>query len=98
MFKIEAKSFFDKLGGLSIGILRGLLVSSLLLAFFMTTSSEYLVRNVKGSYLSSRVAPLAPSVYKFVFKGFVSKYFPNEKMNQEIFGSEDAIQKNQERI
>jgi len=88
IFKIEAKSFFDKFGGLSVGLIRGLLVSSLLLSLFTTTGSEYLIRNIKGSYFSSRVAPLAPSVYKFVFKGFVNKYFPNEKMNQDIFAVE----------
>lgn len=91
IFKIEAKSFVDKLGGLTVGFIRGALVSSLLLSLFMTTGSDYLIRNVKGSYLSSQVSPLAPSVYKFIFKGIINKYFPNEKMNQDMFAAEQDI-------
>jgi uncharacterized membrane protein required for colicin V production len=96
LFKIEAKSFFDKIGGLAIAIVRGALIASLILSLFMTTGSEYLSRNIKSSFLSPRVAPLAPDVYKFVFKEFVSKYFPNEKMNQDFLGSDqEPVHRNQ---
>jgi len=96
VFKIEAKSFFDKIGGLSVAFIRGAFVASLLLALFTTTGSEYLSRNIQGSYFSSQIAPLAPSVYKFVFKGFINKYFPNEQMSQGVVASEhETVQKNQ---
>lgn len=87
LLKIDAKSAIDKIGGLGVGLVRGVLVSSLLLSFFATTGLEYLSRHIQGSYLSPHVAPLAPGFYRVVFNEVVVKYFPDEKMNQDLLGS-----------
>ncbi len=84
IFKIEAKSFFDKLGGLLIAIVRGALIASMILFLLTLTGSKYLDRNIQGSYLSPRITSLAPDVYRFVFKGFISQYFSNEILNQDL--------------
>jgi len=84
LFKIEAKSFIDKFGGLIVAVGRAALVCSLLLCFFMVTETEYLSRNIQGSYFSSNVIKLAPDVYRGMHKVFVSKYFPNEKINPDV--------------
>jgi uncharacterized membrane protein required for colicin V production len=96
LFKIEAKSFLDKAGGLSVALIRGFLIASLVLSLFATAGLEYLDRNIQSSYCSSYVAPLAPGFYRFVFKEFIAKYFPNEKMNRNLLGfSEEPVDQKQ---
>lgn len=84
VFKIEAKSFIDKFGGLLVALGRGALVCSLLLCFFIVTDTEYLSRNVQGSYLSPKIVKWAPDIYRSMHQVFVSKYFPNEKINPDV--------------
>ena len=94
LLKVEARSLFDKGGGLVVAIFQGLLVCSLVLWFMRTTGSEYVIRNISSSFSSSRLAKIAPSVYRNTFNGFVAKYFPREKINQDVLSHEkDSLRK-----
>ena len=85
LFKVEAKSFIDKAGGVAVGVVRGLLVCSLTLWFLIATGNEYIARTINSAYTSARVVKLAPDVYRGIFDIAVSKYFPDERMNQDVF-------------
>ncbi len=84
LFRVEARTLFDKAGGLVFGIVRGLLICSLALWLLRVTTNEYVVRNISSSFSSSRLAKIAPSVYRITFEGFIVKYFPKEKINQDV--------------
>ncbi|MDD3375653.1 MAG: CvpA family protein, partial [Candidatus Omnitrophica bacterium] len=92
VLRIEANSLFDKTGGLILAVLRGLLICSLVLWFMRTTASEYVIRNINSSFSSSKLVKIAPSVYQKIFDGFVVKYFPKEKINQDVlFHKKDSL-------
>jgi uncharacterized membrane protein required for colicin V production len=96
LFKIEAKSFLDKFGGIVVSLVRGILVCSLVLWLFLVTGSDYITRTVKGAYASPRIVNFAPDVYRGIFNIAVSKYFPNERMKQDFLtNQEHASQQSQ---
>jgi membrane protein required for colicin V production len=96
LFKIEAKTFLDKAGGIAVSAVRGLLVCSLMLWLFFSAGNEYVTRTVKSSYLSPRVVDLAPDVYRGIFNIVVAKYFPKERLKQDfLINKEKPSQPNQ---
>jgi len=96
LFKVEAKTFLDKFGGIVVSAARGLLVCSLMLWFLFAVGNEYITRTINSSYISPRVVNLAPDVYRGIFNTVVAKYFPNEHMKQDFSSSmEKSSQPNQ---
>ncbi|MDP8263900.1 MAG: CvpA family protein [Candidatus Aceula lacicola] len=94
LLKIEARSLFDKGGGLVVAIFQGLLICSLALWFMRTTGSEYVIRNIGSSFSSSRLAKIAPTVYRTTFNGIIAKYFPKERINQDVLShKKDSLKK-----
>lgn len=96
VFKVEAKSFLDKIGGVAIAAVRGLLLCSLTLWLLVSTESAYAIRTINGAYTSKYVVQWAPNVYKGIFDTVVAKYFPNEHLSQDFFiAKEKPSQSNQ---
>lgn len=85
LFKIEAKTFLDKIGGVVIAGVRGLLLCSLTLWLLISTENVYAIRTINGAYTSKYVIQLAPNVYKGIFDTVVEKYFPSERLSQDFF-------------
>ncbi len=85
VIKMEAHPILDKWGGLIVSVVRGLLICSLVLVFFQVWDLEILNKHVKKSLLSSYVNDLSPGFYETCFNGFISKFFPNEKLNLSVF-------------
>lgn len=97
LFKIEAKTFIDKVGGIAVSVVRGLLVCSLTIWLLAAAGNEYVTRTINGSYTSSSVINLAPDVYRGIFNIVVAKYFPNEHMRQEfLLNKEKSSEPNQD--
>ncbi len=84
LFKVEARSLVNKIGGVLIAVARGLLVCSLLLWFLLTTGSEYFSKNIRSSYSGSRIIKIAPIFYQETFKWVIVKYFPKERINEAV--------------
>ena len=85
IFKIQAHPLLDQWGGLAIALIRSLLVGSLILISLQVLGIEYLQRNGKKAFFSPYLFELSPNVYKACYSGFISKFFPNEKLNQVVF-------------
>ena len=81
--KLEAVAPLSKWGGLFFGILRGLLLVSLICFSMSISSVSYLNKSVKSSYLGSRLNQVAPNTYKWLWDGFFSKFMGSEKFNKE---------------
>ncbi len=85
LVKIEAHNTLDRWGGLAVGLLRGLWISSIVL-FVMTISTiQYLEVSAKSSLFGNRVIYMAPTIYKGSYEGLISKFLVNSKINEEVF-------------
>ena len=62
----------DKLFGVSFGILKGLIIASLILLLSASTISFFSKKEIETSKLYSSVINIAPDVYNYL-----QKYFPN---------------------
>lgn len=85
IFKIQAHPLLDQWGGLTISILRSLLVGSLILISLQVVGIEYLQKNGEKSFFNPYLFDLSSKFYEASYKGFVSKFFPNEKLNPAVF-------------
>ena len=85
IFKIQAHPLLDQWGGLAIALIRSLLVGSLILISLQVVGIEYLQRNGRKAFFSPYLFELSPNVYKACYAGFISKFFPNEKLNSAVF-------------
>jgi uncharacterized membrane protein required for colicin V production len=82
--KVEVLSTVNKWAALILGLLRGILVSSLLIYLFSLPVISYLKKSAADSFLSRRIVKVAPSVYQGIWNNFMSKFMPQEKFNQAI--------------
>lgn len=85
LFKVEAAKGLERWGGLVLGFLRGLFVSSLLMIIFCLLAIPYLKASIHKSYLGSRLVFTDVKVYESLFNGIVSKFSPQEKLNKDIY-------------
>ena len=85
IFKIQAHPLLDQWGGFVISILRSLLVGSLILISLQLFEIDYLQKNGKKSLFHPYLFDLSPKFYEGCYKGFVSKFFPNENLNPAVF-------------
>ena len=85
VFKIQAHPLLDQWGGLAVSILRSLLAGSLILISLQIFEIEYLQKNVKKSFFYPYLFDLSPKVYESCYAGFISRFFPNEKLNPAVF-------------
>jgi uncharacterized membrane protein required for colicin V production len=79
--KTEAAVNFDKWAGLTLGVVRAVLLAGLITCAFMVSSIEYFRAITSSSYFGSRFSHVSPSVYKGIWYGAVSKFMANEKHN-----------------
>ena len=83
--KVEAIGTLDKWGGLVLGFIRGVLVTSLVLIVLYLPSVSYLKGSVKKSYLGSQLVMTDIQIYGFLMNGLVSKLAPGEVVNRAIY-------------
>jgi uncharacterized membrane protein required for colicin V production len=93
MFKIEAQSAIAKWGGFFLGLLRGMLISSLIMFLFAISSIGYLKKSVATSYLGSRYYNTAPQVYSYLWENLVGKFAANEKFNKAVLELKNTLKK-----
>lgn len=85
LLKVEAVNLLDKWGGFIFGFLRGMLIASLLVVLLNLSFVKYLQKSVRKSYLGSRLVFIDMGIYEFIFDKVVSKFTPEEKLNQGIY-------------
>ncbi len=85
-FKTEAPSGLQRWGGLVLGFVRGLLLTSMLLISFYFINSHYLKESTEKSFLGSRLVNTDVKAYEGIFNAVVSKFSPGAKFNQHIYG------------
>ncbi len=93
ILKTQANPVIDKWGGFILGIIRGLLICGLVYTLFFLTRNPYLGKKSKDSFLGFYLVDLSPNVYSGCFDGFISKFFSDEKRNNDVFKLKDIEEK-----
>jgi uncharacterized membrane protein required for colicin V production len=85
----------SKWGGFAFGLLRSLLLSSLVLYALMIPKESYFKDSVRYSLIGNRVSKVAPATYTFIWESIVSKFNTGEKYNSSVpdVSSADVKQK-----
>ncbi len=90
LFKMEAAhSILDKWGGFAVAFLRAALICSLMIISLRAVSMDYITKTLEKSLLAVKVVTLAPNFYEATYNNFVSKFFPTEKLNKDVFRLSD---------
>ena len=85
IFKIEAHSVLNRWGGIVIAIGRGLIICSLVLLSFHISGVTYFKKNVERALTHPFLLVVSLRIYQGIFDGVVSKFFPEEKLNLDVF-------------
>ena len=93
IFKTQAVPSIDKWGGFILGITRGLLICGLVYTLLFLTRNPYFGKKAKDSFLGFYLVDLSPNVYSGFFDGFIGKFFPDERKNNDVFLLTDIKEK-----
>ncbi|MFH1201960.1 MAG: CvpA family protein [Candidatus Omnitrophota bacterium] len=85
LFKIEPKTYLDRWGGAFLGIVRSVLVASLVLLGLVFFPIDYFKKSIFGSTMGVTLVKVAPRVYESSFENFFRLFFPQEELNKAIF-------------
>lgn len=91
LVKTEAISLFNKWGGLTLGILRGILLIGLVTYALVISSVVYLKTSVNNSYFGKTSLSIAPSVYRGLWTVIVSKFSAKDSYNQYVDETKDGL-------
>lgn len=91
LVKTEAISLFNKWGGLTLGILRGILLIGLVTYALVISSVVYLKTSVNNSYFGKTAISIAPSVYRGLWTAIVSKFSAKDSYNQYVDETKDSL-------
>lgn len=91
LITLEAAPNFNKYAGVVLGIIRGLLLTSLITCALVASDIGYLKKSVSNSAAAKYIFQAAPATYSFLWEGLVSKFAPGSKINDSILESGRGI-------
>lgn len=91
--KMEAVPRLNKWGGFVLGILRGFLLTGLIVFMLVASNIDYLKSCVKDSYLGRYLFKVAPKTYACLWNGFASKFMTKEKFNKTVLKLKEDLAK-----
>ncbi len=91
LIKAEAMPRVNKVGGLILGVLRGLLTASLVVFMLIISSIGLIKEMAVGSYSGRNIYKISFSLYRQMWDGFFSKVMTQEKFNDTLLEIEDGI-------
>ncbi|MFA5088594.1 MAG: CvpA family protein [Candidatus Omnitrophota bacterium] len=90
LLRIEPHPNLNKWLGFVSSSVRGLLVCSLTFTLFIIAGNQYLEEVSRKSFTGFYLGEISPKIYKFSYDRVVSKFFPEEHLNANVFGSPGA--------
>ena len=85
VFTVQTISVVDRWGAALICAVRFILTASLLLFLFLLTGLPYMQQITRASFSQKYILPVAPEVYRKITREFVTKFYPDEKVNKAVF-------------
>ena len=83
VFSVQAHPNVDRWGGAFLACLRGVVVSSMVFYALLLTYNPDIIKVAQNSLARNAVSYLPTGIYAGVFNGFVTKFFPQEKISEE---------------
>jgi uncharacterized membrane protein required for colicin V production len=97
ILKGEAHPIIDKWGGLIISFLSSVLVCGLFFMLFLLAGNDYMRKISKQSFTGYYLVDISPTVYGWMYDQGVSKYFPDEPLNADVFHLKDKEDKKKDK-
>ncbi|MFQ5681382.1 MAG: CvpA family protein [Candidatus Omnitrophota bacterium] len=85
IIRIETTDLLSRWGGVTLGLIRGILIASLVCLFFLICNNGYLKGSLRQSYFGERIVMAAPTTYRMIFRGLVVKFSPGSRINKDVF-------------
>lgn len=89
--KMETTPYLNKIGGLILGIGRGILLTSLVTFALAISTLSYLKNSVKDSCSGINLVKVAPSTYNWLWNTVTSKFMIAEKFNKTILEIQEDL-------
>ena len=89
--KVEAAPRLNRIGGLALGVVRGLIAGSLLVLMLFISSVSAISDMARVSFFGTKIAKISFSLYNGMWRGFFSKVIPQERPNEIILGLQDSL-------
>jgi len=80
--KMETTPNISKAGGLLLGIIRGILLASLITFLLTISSVDYLQNSATSSFSGRRILNIAPNTYTWIWNSITSHFMTDEKFNE----------------
>jgi len=91
--KLAAVLNLDKWGGFVLGIVRAILMQSLIVYMLVVSGIGYLNNSVKNSFSGSSLIKIAPETYIWLWNSIASKFMAKEKFNNNVIDVVENITK-----
>jgi len=80
----QTNPVLNKWGGVGVGFLRALFLSSLILFALLIPRSEYFKESVRYSLSGPMIVRVAPATYTFLWERIISKFNSGDKFNNAV--------------
>ena len=91
--KTEAVSALNKWGAAILGVMRGFLLTSLIIFMLSIPLADYFRDSVRSSFSGRRLIKLSTGVYSYLWETIVTKFTPQEEANKVVLEVQDEILK-----
>lgn len=85
VIKAEPIPFVNSWGGFLLGILRAGIFCSAFIYIMLISGFGYIEKSTRQSYAANYLLNVTPAIYSFSFKNIISRFFPNERLNNTVF-------------
>ncbi len=86
-------SLFSGLAGVALSIVRGFLISSLIVFSLYISNISYLTESSQKAHFSKKFFGMSTGIYKGLWENLASKFLSNEKVNSVVFEHEKEFYK-----
>lgn len=89
--KLEAAPKLNKWGGFIFGMVRGVLLISLIIFIFVISPFGYLKNSVNNAYSAKPLFKVASNTYSWLWNSITSKFMTQEKFNKTVLEVQQSL-------
>jgi len=92
--KEGASTLMHRLGAIAMGVVRGLLLVSIIFYIFCISGVSYFKKSVADSYSGAQAVKAAPAMYDFLWNNLTSRFSAGEEHNGVVGSIKDDVSRN----
>lgn len=89
--KTETASAINRWGSTFLGIVRGFIVSSLIIFLLSIPVFAYFNNSVKSSFSGRHLIKVSTGIYGYLWKNLASKFMPSAESNKSVLEIQDSV-------